>query len=106
MGDGMHHLFRELFREDFKPSRRKRTFQSGSGDFMWRTASGESINMYDMTPEHRENAMNICRGRGNTGKLKQLEQVQREMEKVKRHDDDRSRNHRSRDGTLDDRVPS
>jgi hypothetical protein len=86
MIDPFDGLFRNLFREDFKPSRRKRTFQSGSGDFMWRTAGGEVINMYDMTPEHRENAMNICRGRGNTGKLKQLEQVQREMEKVKRHE--------------------
>lgn len=68
---------------DFRRSRKRRTYQSGSGDFMWRSGDG-LINMYDMTPEHRENAMEVCRRKGNSGKLKQLEQVQREMEKAKR----------------------
>ena len=27
----------------------RKTFQSGSGDFKWKLASGEVINMYDMT---------------------------------------------------------
>lgn len=76
-------LFDSLFPPPHQRSRKRRTFQSGSGDFMWRSAEGV-VNMYDMTPEHRDNAMEICRRRGNSGKLKQLEQVQREMEKVKR----------------------
>lgn len=40
--------------------------------------------MYDMTPEHREHAIEICRRKNNSGKLAQLLQVQREMEKAKR----------------------
>lgn len=64
----------------------RRRPQRGTGDFMWRTADGDVVNMYDMSAEHRENAMNLCRRRGNSGKLAQLEQVQREMEKVKRYE--------------------
>lgn len=85
MGDAADDLFDRMFDDMFPSHRRTRkSFQARSGDFMWRTASGDAINMYDMTPEHRENAMNICRQRGNTGKLKQLEQVHREMSKVSR----------------------
>jgi DNA-binding IclR family transcriptional regulator len=69
----------------YERSRKRPTYQSGSGDFMWRSAEG-LINMYDMTPEHRENAMEVCRRKGNSGKLKQLEQVQREMRKARPHE--------------------
>ncbi len=55
------------------------------GDFMWRSAEGP-INMYDMTPEHRENAMEVRRRKGNSGKLKQLQQVQDEMRKARPHE--------------------
>lgn len=65
------------------PKRVRRSFQAGSGDFMWRTAEGELINMYNMTREHRLNAIEVCLRKGNSGKLKQLQQVQREMEKAK-----------------------
>jgi hypothetical protein len=68
---------------DHRRSRRRPTYQSGTGDFMWRSGEG-LINMYDMTPEHRENAMEVCRRKGNSGKLKQLQQVHAEMAKVKR----------------------
>ncbi|TAU51268.1 hypothetical protein ELI44_32910 (plasmid) [Rhizobium ruizarguesonis] len=68
-------------------SRRRPTYQSGSGDFMWRSANG-LINMYDMTPEHRENAMEVCRRKNNSGKLKQLQQVQDEMRKARPHEFD------------------
>jgi hypothetical protein len=74
---------------DFRRSRKRRTFQSGTGDFMWRSSEG-LINMYDMTPEHRENAMEVCRRRGNSGKLKQLEQVQAEMRKARPPESDAS----------------
>lgn len=79
---------RMIFGENhyFERSRRRPTFQSGTGDFMWRTAAGELLNMYDMTPDHRENAMEVCRRKGNSGKLKQLEQVQAEMRKARPQD--------------------
>jgi hypothetical protein len=87
MGDAADDMFDMMLRQAlWTPSRRRRTFQSGTGDFMWRNGAGELINMYDMTPEHRENAMEVCRRKGNSGKLKQLEQVQREMRKARPND--------------------
>jgi len=76
---------RMIWGSPFKPSRKRRTYQSGVGDFMWRSAEGP-INMYDMTPEHRENAMEVCRRKGNSGKLRQLQQVQDEMRKARPHE--------------------
>ena len=53
---------------------RKRGFQSGSGNFMWRTSSG-LVAMKSMTDEHLRNAIRLCEKNGNTGKLRQLQQI-------------------------------
>lgn len=52
----------------------KKTFQSGSGNFKWRTKEG-IIDMRDMTDDHLINAIKICKQRNNSGKMLQLKQV-------------------------------
>lgn len=59
-----------------RPARgRKRTFQSGSGDFMWRTQTGEVVPMHDMTTSHLKNALRVCEVKSNSGKAAQLRAV-------------------------------
>lgn len=57
------------------PRRRQRTFQSGSGNFIWRTGTGEEIPMLSMTDDHLANAIRMCERTGNSGKERQLRQV-------------------------------
>jgi hypothetical protein len=55
--------------------KRRRTYQSGVGDFMWRTKTGEELSMWDMDTQHLRNAAKMCASNGNTGKAKQLRKV-------------------------------
>lgn len=58
---------------NFRPKRR-RTFQSGSGDYMWRTEDGV-IPMASMSTAHLMSAMKVCQEKGNSGKYKQLSET-------------------------------
>lgn len=54
---------------------RKATFQTGSGNYMWRTADGTAIHMREMTTEHLVNAIEVAKRKNNHGKLIQLKEV-------------------------------
>lgn len=54
---------------------RKRGFQSGTGRFMWRTQSGDVVAMRSMSTQHLQAAANVCAGKGNAGKLSDIEHV-------------------------------
>jgi len=82
VGDTADDLFDALSPQTFYRSRRQATYQSGTGDFMWRSSEG----LNDITPEHRANAMEVCRRKGNSGKLNQLQQEQNEMRKARPDD--------------------
>ena len=56
------------------PRKRKKTYQSGSGNYKWKTSSGV-IEMKKMTTEHLKNAIDICHKTGNIGKRIQLEEI-------------------------------
>ena len=58
-------------------SPRKKSFQSGSGDFNWRTRNGV-LSMYEMSESHLRNAIKLCDDMGNHGKQAQLQYVLKE----------------------------
>lgn len=60
------------------PSRTKskpRTWQAGSGQRCWRTATGEVVAMETMTDAHLRNALRMCERNGNPGKAKDIRAV-------------------------------
>ena len=62
---------------DFSPrySKRKKSYQAGTGDFKWKTADRIVLDMNEMSIAHLKNAIAICESMGQTGKLTQLQQV-------------------------------
>ena len=60
----------------FKP-RRRSTWQSGSGNYMWRDGNGNLIDMWDMSEEYLMNCIEMTHKKGNPGKRKQLLHVLR-----------------------------
>jgi len=55
--------------------RPRKTFQSGSGNYKWKTANGHVIDMKDMSTRHLRNCIRMCESNGNTGKGDQLKEV-------------------------------
>lgn len=55
--------------------RRGKNFQSGVGNYCWRTKDRGVVRMDDMTSRHLENAIGVCELTGNTGKRAQLMEV-------------------------------
>jgi hypothetical protein len=62
---------------DWEP-RKVKSYQSGSGNFAWRTSDNLVMDMHTMSDEHIINAITLCSRFGNTGKKDQLQQVLRE----------------------------
>jgi hypothetical protein len=58
---------------------RRRSFQSGTGNYRWRTKSG-IVSMRLMTTEHLQNAVRLAEEHGSSGKLPQLKEVLAERE--------------------------
>lgn len=73
MGDAADNALAYFTRPRFQPRRRK-TYQSGSGDFHWRTSTGV-VSMHGMTDQHLQRALNIATQQGNSGKAQQLQEV-------------------------------
>lgn len=75
--------------DDDPPGRKNRSYQSGTGNFMWRIAGGQTISMWDMDEQHLRNSINICDRHANTGKKSQLQHVLKEKyQKTPDEDDD------------------
>jgi hypothetical protein len=73
MGDAADDALAYYMNRPFQ-SRRRKTFQSGSGDFHWRTSDGV-VSMHSMTDTHLRRALNIAIQQDNTGKAQQLQEV-------------------------------
>ena len=54
---------------------RRKTFQSGSGQYKWKQANGQVIAMKDMSIRHLGNALRMAEAHGNTGKADDLREV-------------------------------
>lgn len=74
MGEMSEYLINRMMDQRSSTSKPK-TFQSGSGNYMWRDRSGVAISMRKMTDEHIMNAIQICKKHGNSGKMLQLKEV-------------------------------
>jgi hypothetical protein len=57
------------------PPKKRKNFQSGSGNFHWRQADGRAVSMRDMSIDHLRNALKLCGRTNNNGKAQQLRQV-------------------------------
>lgn len=80
MGQGADDAFDAWLRNEagFHHQHKPNNYQKGSGNYMWRQGNGILIDMHEMTNDHLNNAINICKKYGNTGKQAQLEQILRD----------------------------
>lgn len=85
MGDAADDAYNAWLTSDenvFSDLPKRRGFQSGTGNYMWRQADGTVIDMHTMTNEHISNAIRICEKYNNSGKKTQLEQILRDRMNV------------------------
>ena len=79
MGDMADDAFNQwLGDQGFEGWHKPRSFQAGSGNYMWRQKDGTLIDMHDMSNDHIANAIKKCEQYNNSGKKAQLEQVLRD----------------------------
>lgn len=81
MGDAADDAYNAWLTSDehvFDDLPRRRGFQAGTGNYMWRQADGTVIDMHEMSNDHISNSIRKCEQYGNTGKKAQLEQVLRD----------------------------
>ncbi len=79
MGDHADDAYSEWLSNSFSHELRKtKTFQAGTGNYMWRQKDGSVIDMHDMSNDHIANAISKCEQYNNSGKKAQLEQVLRD----------------------------
>lgn len=75
--------FSSVFRTpDPTPTRMRRGFQAGTGNYKWKRAGGVIIDMHDMDDEYLANCIRLCDEMGNNGKKEQLEAVLKARQSV------------------------
>jgi hypothetical protein len=70
---------RMIFGGGWSSKPRRKTFQSGTGRFMWNSAKGVRP-MREMTDEHLRNALRVCEQNGNSGKAKDIRIILQERQ--------------------------
>jgi hypothetical protein len=81
MSEFTENYVNNLMNYSYSPSKRKTTFQSGSGNYKWRSKSGV-VDMRSMSIEHLHNAIKVATSKQNTGKLDQLREVLHEKQSM------------------------
>jgi hypothetical protein len=74
MSEFTENYVNNLMDYSYSPRVKKTTFQSGSGNYKWRSKSGV-VHMRSMSIEHLQNAIAVAQRTNNTGKLQQLVQI-------------------------------